>query len=754
MQSHLVIETLIEIVPGAEIVAMVAASDTEIPGFDLESWSAPGSERAFSHIRERVHDQLHEQKAVSSFSCSISNVAWGVLVEPIEIEGNTVIGALVVGRHGRAWSDRERALVKAFGGLLSHSTTLANRESVLLNQRKFDDFVSKVAKKLMSATSRTRQEVLDWTIRELAEFLSADVAFLRRNDHSRGVSVLVAEWSLREVPNPDPLAEVPFDADPVFEVTKDLREPYLPEPTSVPDDYLNHIEELSGEPRVTGAAVPMLRGETTWGVLGFLHFCFHAWIPEEVSALQAVASMLIQLQARIEAEERTEYIALHDDLTGLPNRRALLRELDNRLSSAYRKTAVLFLDLDRFKVMNDFLGHVSGDRVLTTVADRLRTSIRAVDFAARLGGDEFVVLVDGANSELELLSTAYRILKIVSRPIEFGGHQVSHTASVGIVMSKAGNRNGMELLGCADVALYSAKKQGRNQAVVFNEEIQESVSERSRTELTLREAVEEGQLCLHFQPEVDLRTDRMIAVEALVRWPHPTRGLLAASEFINVAEETGLVVEMGRQVLSDACRQLGAWRRDYPELPLVVRVNTSPAQYAMGGFVDFVDECLRVNGVPGDRLCVELTEHAVLQDPEQTGRILRDLQARGVEVAIDDFGTGYASMSVLKTLPANMLKLDMTFVQGVTTDPSDRAIVEATIRLGRALNMEVVAEGIESPATIDKLLELDCHRGQGYLISAPMPPEEITRILSTGALIPRSLATRPTASFVLPDPSL
>ena len=321
-------------------------------------------------------------------------------------------------------------------------------------------------------------------------------------------------------------------------------------------------------------------------------------------------------------------------------------------------------------------------------------------------------------------------------------------------MSKAGNRNGMELLGCADVALYSAKKQGRNQAVVFNEEIQESVSERSRTELTLREAVEEGQLCLHFQPEVDLRTDRMIAVEALVRWPHPTRGLLAASEFINVAEETGLVVEMGRQVLSDACRQLGAWRRDYPELPLVVRVNTSPLQYAMGGFVDFVDECLRVNGVPGDRLCVELTEHAVLQDPEQTGRILRDLQARGVEVAIDDFGTGYASMSVLKTLPANMLKLDMTFVQGVTTDPSDRAIVEATIRLGRALNMEVVAEGIESPATIDKLLELDCHRGQGYLISAPMPPEEITRILSTGALIPRSLATRPTASFVLPDPSL
>ncbi len=754
LQTRLVIETITQVVSGAEIVEIVGSLDEKIPGFEAESWSIPGSDHALLHIRKRVVSLLGTQSAVGSFSCVVSGVAWGVLVEPIALQDGDVIGALVVARQGRAWSSRERALTKAFGGLLSHTVTLASRESALLDQRRLDELVGQVAERLMSASSRSRAEVLTWTTRVLAEFLGADVAFLRRNDHQRGMSVLEAEWPPRDnKPIPDPLGQVPFDADPVFAATKDLRKPYLPGATYQPDEYKDRVNKGSGAERVGGACVPLLLADTTWGVLGFLHWGLHLWTPEEISALQAIASMLVQLQARIDAEERTEYIALHDDLTGLPNRRALLRELELRLA-AHRETAILFFDLDRFKVMNDFLGHASGDRVLTTIADRIRTSIRPNDFAARLGGDEFVILVGDVTSQMEVSAFAYRILDIIGEPIDFAGQEVTHTASIGIVLSKPGVKNGIELLGWADVALYAAKRQGRNQAVVFDEVLRESVSERSRTELTLREAIEGDGLRLHYQPEVDLRSGKLLAVEALVRWQHPTRGLLPASAFITVAEETGLVVDMGRWVFAEACRQLAEWRVEYPELPLVVRVNMSPAQFVISGLVEFVENCLRVHRIPGERLCIEMTEHAVLQEPEQTARILRGFQALGVEVAIDDFGTGYASFTELKHLPVNFLKLDQTFVQGIETDPSDRAIVEAIIQLGRALDLGIIAEGIEHKATIDKLLELGCHRGQGYLMSVPMSPEELAPVLRAGAVSPSVFRTSGKVAPALSDRSL
>ena len=730
-QLRLVVETLVEVVPGTEIVAVVAKSDDTIPGFDPASFAAPGSEAALARVRERVLNQLSGQATIGSFSCTVAGVAWGVLVEPIEVADGSVKGALVVARQGRTFSSRERALAKTLGGLLSHVATLATRESALLHQQRLDELVGQVAERLMSVSTRTRKEVLNWTTRVLAEFLGADVAFLRRNDHARGLSVLEAEWPTREdVPDPDPLGEVPFDADPVFAAMRDLREPYLPV-EETPDEYLELIEEASGVKMVGGAAVPLLMADATWGILGFLHFGLHGWTPAEINALQAVASMLVQLQARLDAEEQTEYNAYHDDLTGLANRRALLRDLKERLSD-HRTTAVLVFDLDRFKVMNDFLGHANGDRLLTTIADRIRTSIRGNDFAARLGGDEFVILVDDANSEMEVLASAYRILEVVGRPIEIAGQAVSHTASIGIVIAKRGSQNGMDLLGQADVALYAAKAQGRNQAVVFDDLLREAVDERSRTELGLRDAIDTDGLRLHFQPEIDLMTGELLAVEALVRWEHPTRGILPAAAFITVAEETGLVVDMGRWVFAEACRQLSEWRREYPELRLVVRVNMSPAQFATDEIVDFVHNCLRVHDIPGDLLCIEITEHAVLAEPEKTARILAGFQSLGVKVALDDFGTGFASMSELKRLPVDLLKLDTSFVQGIITDPVDRSIVEAIIRLGHALDLEVVAEGIEGPETIDKLIELGCHRGQGYLISMPVAAEALAPVLDAG----------------------
>ena len=731
-QLRLVIETLVEVVPGTEVVAVIARDGVTIPGFEPTTFDSSGSPAVLERIRERVSAQLSGQAAVGSFSCTINSKAWGVLVEPIQVARGAVRGALVVAREGRTWSSRERALAKTLGGLLSHVSTLAHRESALLHQQRLDELVSQVAERLMSTSSRSRQEVLDWTMRVLAEFLAADVAFLRRNDHARGISVLEAEWPVREFEGVDPLGEVPFDADPVFSAMKDLREPYLPE-EETPDQYRSNVEKSTGIKEVGGAAVPLLLADSTWGILGFLHFSLHAWSPAEINALQAVASMLVQLQARLDAEEQTEYNAYHDDLTGLANRRALLRELKDRLAT-HRSTAVLVFDLDRFKVMNDFLGHANGDRLLTTIADRIRTSVRANDFAARLGGDEFVILVDDAHSEMEVLASAHRILDVVGAPIEIAGQQVTHTASIGIVIAKRGSQNGLDLLGQADVALYAAKAQGRNQAVVFDEVLREAVDERSRTELGLRDALDTDGLRLHFQPEIDLRTGELLAVEALVRWQHPTRGLLPAAAFITVAEETGLVVDMGRWVFAEACRQVGVWQHQFPACKIAIRINMSPAQFATDEIVEFVHDCLRINEIPGDRLCIEITEHAVLAEPEKTARILANFRALGVEVALDDFGTGFASMSELKRLPVDVLKLDTSFVQGITTDPLDRAIVEAIIRLGGALNLEIVAEGIETPATIDKLLELGCHRGQGYLISMPISPDELAPLLEAGAV--------------------
>jgi EAL domain-containing protein (putative c-di-GMP-specific phosphodiesterase class I) len=292
--------------------------------------------------------------------------------------------------------------------------------------------------------------------------------------------------------------------------------------------------------------------------------------------------------------------------------------------------------------------------------------------------------------------------------------------------------------------MYAAKARGRNQVVVFDEAMREAANEKSRTELTLREAIEGGGLRLHFQPEVDLATGKLLAVEALVRWQHPTRGLLAASEFITVAEETGLVVNIGRWVFAEACRQLAAWKREYRDLDLVVRVNMSPAEFVMDDLVEFVENCMRINDVPGERLCIEITEYAVLDEPEKTARILRRFQSLGVEVALDDFGTGFASMSELKHLPVDLLKLDLSFVQGINSDPYDRAIVESIIRLGKALNLQVIAEGIENGQIVEKLVELGCHRGQGYLISMPVSPTDLIPLLQAGS-VPMTLLHPETA---------
>jgi diguanylate cyclase (GGDEF)-like protein len=730
-ETRLVVETLLEVVSNARLVTVTTHLSNPVLGVSVEPTLVGESEAALAVINELVVHQLSNHALESEIPFRVGDESWSALVSPVIGVRDEAVAALILARNNTEWSARERSLVRGFGDLLSHAAVQAVRESQLLFQRRLDELVSRVAERLMSATAASRKEAFDWTTRELGEFLGSDVAFIRRNDHEAGVSILEAEFPERvDKPDPDPLGVVRFDSDPIFMATKDLRGPFLPG-VEKPEDYFARVEAASGVPEVGGAAVPLLMHDRTWGILGFLHFREHQWALAEINALQAVASMLVQTQARIDAENQTVYNATHDDLTGLPNRRALISELVTRIAQR-RNTAVMIIDLDRFKVMNDFLGHASGDRLLVTIADRLRTSIRANDFAARLGGDEFVFLVDDITAEMEIMATAYRLLDVIAEAVDIHGQFFSHTASIGIAMPTDESIDAMEMLGFADVALYSAKSRGRNQAVVFDDELRIEASRRSQLELSLRDAIDEGGLRLHFQPEVDLETGELLAFEALVRWMHPVRGMIPAVEFISLAEETGLIVNIGRWVFAEACRQMSQWMKVYPKRTFIMRINMSPAEFLMEDLVGFVEECLVVNGVPGNRLCIEITEYTVLDKPEMTAQILRDFQALGVEVALDDFGTGFASMTELKNLPVNMLKLDLTFVQGIVTDVYDRAIVESIILLGRALNLTVVAEGIETTEIADKLIDLGCARGQGYLISRPLPPEEHETLLREG----------------------
>ena len=732
-EAQLIVETLREVVVGARIVAIVAPESATKASPDVVPILDGVDESALEALADAVRESALHGAEVSSTTWSWLGEVWGALQYPVTLSNGIVVGVLTVARPGTSWSERERLVAGGFGAVLGHVATQTNREDRLIVQQRLDELVARVAEHLMSASSATRQEALDWTTKELAEFLGADVAFIRRNDHERNLSILESEWPVRtDKPDPDPLGEVSFDSDPIFMATKNLRGPFLPG-IDEPEDYLARVEAASGEVHVGGAGVPLLMHDETWGVLGFLHFRQHAWILAEISALQAVASMLVQLQARIDAENQTVFNATHDDLTGLPNRRALIAELGARIEQK-RLTAVLIIDLDRFKVMNDFLGHASGDRLLVTIADRLQTSIRVNDFAARLGGDEFVFLVDSISSEMEIMATAIRLLSVIADSVDINGQFFSHTASIGIALPVDEPVTALEMLGWADVALYSAKSKGRNQAVIFDNVLRVEANLRSQLELSLRDAIERGELRLHFQPEVDLVTGELLALEALVRWEHPTRGLIPAVEFITVAEETGLIVNIGRWVFAGACAQMATWMRQYPDSTFTLRINMSPAEFLMEDIVTFVEECLVVNGIPGTRLCIEITEYAVFDKPETTADLLRRFQQLGVDVALDDFGTGFASMTELKNLPVDVLKLDLSFVQGVTSDHYDRAIVESIILLGRALDLVVVAEGVETMAIADRLVELGCRRGQGYLMSRPVRAEELGTFLAQGSV--------------------
>ena len=601
-------------------------------------------------------------------------------------------------------------------------------------QRRLDNLVTSVATRLMTADAASSVARSQEVLAELVRHLEVDVSFLRYNDHRIRATRLIAEWPVRpEIPDPDPLGVVYFaDADPIFAAAEHAKEPvfFRPEPTA-PDDYQRRVAEGSGITMPSLASVPLLSGDVTTGALGFVKFGIKDWSTEELNALKAIASLFAQVQARIDAEEQLRFLADHDDLTGLPNRRALMAHLDERLRVGEPgPVSALFLDLDRLKAINDYLGHQAGDRFIRVFADRLRDETTESDLIARLGGDEFVVIPAAPLSADAAEEFAVRLQSALRERVAIDGELLTRTVSIGVAFGQPGADAASDLLRRADQAVLNAKNAGGNTVAVFTGEMSLKSAFRNDIELHLQNVVDSGALFLHYLPEVDMRTGRILATEALVRWRHPTRGLLLPDSFINVAESVNLAGELGRWVMRTACADFSRWQSSGIADDVVLRINVSPMQLVTEGFVDMIAETIDEFGLDGRSICLEITESVVVQDIETTRTTLAGLKKAGVQIAIDDFGTGYSVLTHLKSLPVDTLKIDRGFVRDLGTNPGDLAIVRAVIALAEAFGLELVAEGVESAGAARTLLEHGCNRAQGYLISRPVTGEVMAELLA------------------------
>lgn len=437
---------------------------------------------------------------------------------------------------------------------------------------------------------------------------------------------------------------------------------------------------------------------------------------------------------RATLERELEHRAFHDVMTGLPNRARFLDRLNQaqqRAARDLRPLAVLFVDLDHFKDINDSFGHEAGDQLLVDVAHRLQRTIRTTEMLARFGGDEFTVLLGELRSAGEAVKIAARINELFQGPFVVAGHERVITVSIGIILSLQGQDNPADLLRFADIALYRAKAGGRNRYAVFDTTMSAGALSRAELEHELAHAIEAGELCLHYQPKVALNTGRPLGIEALVRWHHPTRGLVPPDAFIPLAEDTGLIVPLGAWVLRESCRQLVQWHRANPATSdLQVSVNLSVRQIEDARFLDVVRDALAETGLPASSLQLEVTESMLADDTERTIDTLTRLRALGIQVAIDDFGTGYSSLSYLTRFPVDTVKIDQGFVRAINERTDNAAIIQAIVGLAQTFSLEVVAEGIETFEDQKRLSDLGCTVGQGYLFSHPLAAASVSHWLT------------------------
>jgi len=513
---------------------------------------------------------------------------------------------------------------------------------------------------------------------------------------------------------------------------------------AISNDYLSEqrhsafYEMVCSTGAKSGAALPLMsRGEVV-GCFLFMSSEQNAFNPEFIEILRRLASNVsFALEVfdyrteREKAEARIKHLATHDSLTELPNRAAFNQLLTFSIKNARRyerKCAILFIDLDRFKLINDSLGHAAGDALLIEMAGRLRSVVRASDVVARLGGDEFMILLNEINDRQHAEAVAHHLLSAFSTPMILCGHECRVTASIGIAIFPDDGDDEQTLMKNADIAMYLAKAEGKNDVRFFSRDIKTQSIDRLKIENSLQHAVERDELCLHYQPKLDVLTGQVAGVEALVRWKHPELGFLSPVQFIPVAEETGLIVAIGRWVLNTACVQNMEWQRaGLP--PISMAINVSPRQFSDENLLQHIDDALAKSGMDPKFLQIEITESMVMLNVDRAIRVLDAIQSRGVRLAIDDFGTGYSSMSMLKRFPIDTIKIDRSFVRDLPDNSEDKAIAQAIINMGKALGLTIVAEGVETFEQDAFLREHACDEIQGFLFSKPRPNEEITQLL-------------------------
>ena len=468
-----------------------------------------------------------------------------------------------------------------------------------------------------------------------------------------------------------------------------------------------------------------------------------AWRSMEISfnnllddpSLRGIVANARDVTERKAAEAKLAQLAYFDPLTDLPNRARFTALLNNAIRQSKEngdRLAVLFIDLDRFKLVNDSLGHEAGDALLREAGKRIRSQVRETDTVGRLGGDEFTVLIDRFNDEEEPEAIARSILKAFSEPLMIRDREVFVDASIGIALVTVDVRESGELLRRADIAMYRAKETGGQSVAIFDDEMGEHLIHRLDLETELRHAIDREQLSIYFQPEIDLQRNRINAAEALLRWHHPRLGAVSPTEFIPLAEESGLILEIGRWVMRSALEYGARWNREFPELDLTISVNLSVRQYLHLGIVEEIAKIIEETTIPANRVRLEITETILMDEKTASRSVLDRLDDLNVQLAIDDFGSGYSNLGYLKWLPVESLKIDQIFTRALDEDPHDLAIVRAITELSHRLGLRVTAEGVETVKQLEILREIGCDSAQGYFFAHPLPAEEFASRLAEG----------------------